>query len=78
MSNSLSVGLGELVISHDPEDVLVAYGLGSCVGIGMYNPFTRTGGLLHAVLPEMFNSDKDSATKFVNTGIPVLFDKMKM
>jgi chemotaxis protein CheD len=78
MSNSLSVGLGELVISHDPEDVLVAYGLGSCVGIGMYNPHTHTGGLLHAVLPEKFNGDGDSATKFVNTGIPILFDKLKI
>lgn len=78
MANSLSVGLGELVVSHDPEDVLVAYGLGSCVGIGMYNPITRTGGLLHAVLPEMFNSNNDSATKFVNTGIPILFDKLNI
>lgn len=77
MSNSLSVGLGELVVSHDPEDVLVAYGLGSCVGIGMYNTLTHAGGLLHAVLPEMFNSNKDSATKFVNTGIPILYEKLK-
>ena len=59
MTNSLSVGLGELVISSDPEDVLVAYGLGSCVGIAMYNPVTKTGGLLHAVLPERFDSGND-------------------
>ncbi len=77
MANSLSVGLGELVISHDPEDVLVAYGLGSCVGIGMYNPVTKTGGLLHAVLPEKFDGGNDSPTKFVNTGIPILLDKIK-
>ena len=77
MTNSLSVGLGELVISHDPEDVLVAYGLGSCVGIAMYNPVTKTGGLLHAVLPERFDGGNDSPTKFVNTGIPVLLEKIK-
>lgn len=77
MTNSLSVGLGELVISHDPEDVLVAYGLGSCVGIGMYNPVTKTGGLLHAVLPEKFDGGNDSPTKFVNTGIPILLEKIK-
>ena len=77
MTNSLSVGLGELVISHDPEDVLVAYGLGSCVGIAMYNPVTKTGGLLHAVLPENFDNGNDSPTKFVNTGIPVLLEKIK-
>jgi chemotaxis protein CheD len=77
MTNSLSVGLGELVISRDPEDVLVAYGLGSCVGIAMYNPDTKTGGLLHAVLPERFDGANDSPTKFVNSGIPVLLEKIK-
>jgi chemotaxis protein CheD len=77
MTNILSVGLGELVISHDPEDILVAYGLGSCVGIAMYNPVTKTGGLLHAVLPEKFDNGNDSPTKFVNTGIPILLEKIQ-
>ncbi len=77
MSNTLSVGLGELVISRNPDDVLVAYGLGSCVGVGMYNPISKTGGLLHAVLPEQTNYKADSATKFVNTGIPILLEKIK-
>lgn len=77
MANTLSVGLGELVVSRNPDDVLVAYGLGSCVGIGMFNPATRTGGLLHAVLPEHLNGSGDSVTKFVNTGIPVLLEKVK-
>ena len=77
MANSLSVGLGELVISRDPDDVLVAYGLGSCVGVGMFNTVTRTGGLLHAVLPEQMNGNGDAATKFVNTGIPILLEKIK-
>lgn len=78
MTNSLSVGLGELVISQNPDDVLVAYGLGSCVGIGIFNPVTQTGGLLHAVLPERFNGNSDTATKFVNTGIPIMLEKMNL
>jgi len=76
MSNTLSVGLGELVISKDPDDILVAYGLGSCVGIGMICPKYKIGGLLHAVLPENTDGDKTS-TKFVDTGIPVMLEKMK-
>jgi len=76
MTNSLSVGLGELVISGDPEDVLVAYGLGSCVGVGMYSPSARVGGLLHAVLPENTDGDR-SSTKFVDTGIPVMLERMQ-
>ncbi len=76
MTNTLSVGLGELVISKNPEDILVAYGLGSCVGVGMICPTSKVGGLLHAVLPENTDGDKTS-TKFVDTGIPVMLEKMK-
>jgi chemotaxis protein CheD len=43
----------------------------------MFNPITKTGGLLHAVLPEQSISNSDSATKFVNTGIPILLEKIK-
>lgn len=76
MTNSLSVGLGELVISGNPDDVLVAYGLGSCVGVGMYCPKSKVGGLLHAVLPENTDGDRTS-TKFVDTGIPVMLERMQ-
>jgi chemotaxis protein CheD len=76
MTNTLSVGLGELVISSNPDDILVAYGLGSCVGIGMFSPKKGVAGLLHAVLPENTDTDKTS-TKFVDTGIPTMLDKMQ-
>lgn len=72
--NSISVGLGEIKFSNDPNDVLVAYGLGSCVGISFHDPKTRTTGLLHAVLPE--NNGKDPlSTKFVDSGIQALIDE---
>ena len=76
MANTLSVGLGELVISNNKEDIIVAYGLGSCVGIGMFSPSTGVGGLLHAVLPE--NNDHDAtSTKYVDTGIPIMLERMQ-
>jgi chemotaxis protein CheD len=76
MANTQSIGLGEMVISRDPQDVLVAYGLGSCVGIGMYDPQTRVAGMLHAVLPEHMNGNGHSPGKFVDTGIPALLEGM--
>ena len=48
MRDPISVGLGERVVSRDPQDILVAYGLGSCLGIGMIDPVARVCGLLHA------------------------------
>jgi chemotaxis protein CheD len=68
----ISLGLGERAISRNPDDILVAYGLGSCLGISMIDPVTRIAGLLHAVLPEALNglhpSDPGSY-KYVDSGI---------
>jgi chemotaxis protein CheD len=76
MLNILSVGLGELKISRDPNDILVAYGLGSCVGIGMYDPGLRLAGLLHALLPAHPNGDSSHSAKYVDTGIVALMVEM--
>ena len=73
MNNPISLGLGELTVSRNPEDILVAYGLGSCLGISMIDPVTRVAGLLHAVLPEstngMENTDPTTPGKYVDHGI---------
>ena len=76
MRNDISVGLGEIKISRDPNDVLVAFGLGSCVGIGMYDPITHIGGMLHAVLP-MANGKQDSLSKYADSGTLLLLDEMQ-
>jgi chemotaxis protein CheD len=76
MPNSQSIGLGEMVISRDPQDVLVAYGLGSCVGIGMYDPTARVAGMVHAVLPEHMSGNGHTPGKFVDTGVPALLEGM--
>lgn len=73
--NVRSVTIGEIVVSSDSEDALVAYGLGSCVAVCLYDPEARVGGMLHALLPTSPNgkSDKHPA-KFVDQGIPLLID----
>ena len=45
------VGLAELAVSNNPSAVLTTYSLGSCVGVAIYDPVARVGGLLHAMLP---------------------------
>jgi len=72
---SISVGLGELAISSDQSEVLVAYGLGSCVGVCMYDPDLHLAGLLHAVLPSGKNTEKRRA-KFVDSGINLLLERI--
>jgi len=54
----------------------VAYGLGSCVGIGMYDPTARVAGMVHAVLPEHMSGNGHTPGKFVDTGVPALLEGM--
>lgn len=70
-----SVGLGEIKISNGEADVLVAFGLGSCVGVGLYDPKIHLGGLLHAVLPQ-FRNNADIEAKYVDSGIKMLLSQM--
>jgi chemotaxis protein CheD len=72
MKDPISVGLGEQVISRDPDDILVAYGLGSCLGISMVDPTARVCGLLHAVLPRWTSGMEPmdpASSKYVDSGI---------
>jgi chemotaxis protein CheD len=72
----LVVGMGEMVTSVDPAATLVTYALGSCLGLALYDPVARVGGMLHAMLP---CSDVDPVrartqpTLFVDSGVPELF-----
>ncbi len=75
MRNDISVGLGEIKFSREPDDVLVAFGLGSCVGVGMYDPTLHIGGLLHAVLPVSNGSDPPTP-KYVDSGIELLIGQL--
>ena len=45
-----TVGVGDMKVSSDPGDTIVTFALGSCLGVTIYDPVTRVGGMLHAML----------------------------
>lgn len=63
-------------VSGSPGDVLYTYSLGSCIGVSIYDPVVKVGGLLHLMLPDS-NLDPAKARKnpymFADTGLPALF-----
>lgn len=70
------VGVADMKVSNNPEDVLVTYSLGSCIGLAVYDPVATVGGLLHYMLPESSldgNKAKKNPYMFGDTGIPTLF-----
>lgn len=70
------VGVGGLAVSNDQDLILTTYSLGSCLGVTIYDPITKVGGLLHAMLPDSsINPGKaaEQPAMFVDTGIGALF-----
>lgn len=79
MANSFqAVPISEMVTSADPDDVLVVYGLGSCVAVCLYDPVARVGGILHALLPGAGwrCNGRDKPGKFVDRGVPLLVEAL--
>jgi chemotaxis protein CheD len=74
--SEIIVGISDLKISNNIDDVLVTYALGSCVGITVYDPMVKVGGLLHFMLPESsldMRKAGENPAMFADTGIPLLF-----
>jgi chemotaxis protein CheD len=71
-----SVRMGEMVVSNDPNEELVALGLGSCIGLAIVDRTASVAGLAHIVLPES-NDGGDQVGKFADTAVPGLIAKMR-
>ena len=78
LRNAISVGMGELHVTREKNEVLSCVGLGSCIALCAYDPVSKIGGMVHMVLPNSRNGDaKYESPKYVNTGIPLLLQEMK-
>jgi chemotaxis protein CheD len=74
--SELIVGISDLKVSNNPGDILITYALGSCIGITVFDPKARVGGLLHFMLPDSTldsNKAKTTPAMFADTGITLLF-----
>lgn len=77
--NRLVVGMADCKVSGNAGEVLITYALGSCIGLALYDPLSRVGGLLHLMLPDS-GLDKARAAenpyRFADLGIPALLRKV--
>ncbi len=68
--------LSDYAVSGGPGEVLVAYGIGSCVVITFYDPHLRVGGLLHAALPLNNVGRGPRPAKYVDAGLEAMLNDM--
>ena len=74
--NEIRVGISDLNVAYSP-DKLVTVGLGSCVGIAIYDKAIGLGGLAHIMLPDSSQFNKvANEIKFADLAIPILVNDM--
>jgi chemotaxis protein CheD len=70
------VGVADMKVSNRPGETLVTYSLGSCIGVVIYDPVVKAGGILHYMLPDSSIDEQKAVAKpymFADSGIPRLF-----
>ena len=72
-ADRVRVGVADAAVG-DGTSVIVTSGLGSCVGIALYDG-NGVGGLLHAMLPEA-PPDVENPWKYVDSGVETLLEEM--
>lgn len=77
MREMIKVGMADLNICTSP-DALTTLGLGSCVGVAVYDPAKKIAGLAHVMLPDSTAIKNNmNKAKFADTGIEILIQKME-
>lgn len=71
------VGMADLNAVKNPG-ILTTLGLGSCVGIALYDPISKVAGLAHCMLPDSTQiQNNNSEAKFVDTATARLIIEMQ-
>jgi chemotaxis protein CheD len=71
-----TVRMGEIEVSSQPGEELVARGLGSCIGLALIDRHSGVAGMAHIVLPEAPSAGQPQVGKFADLAVPELIARM--
>jgi chemotaxis protein CheD len=66
------IGIGEYRVGSFP---MTTIGLGSCIGLTLYDPNLRLGAMVHIMLPES-GGRTDRPGKYADTAVPLLIKEL--
>jgi chemotaxis protein CheD len=66
------IGIGEYRVGSFP---MVTIGLGSCIGLTLYDPNLKLGAMVHIMLPES-GGRTDRPGKYADTAVPLLVKEL--
>lgn len=76
MDKIIKVGMADLNVAASPY-ILATLGLGSCIGVCLYDSSIKVAGMAHIMLPYCSANKIDlNPAKYADTGIALLLDNM--
>jgi len=69
----INVGIADMGVAASPNTLRTI--LGSCVGICLYDPKMKVGGLSHIMLPSS-KKPSNNLKKYADTAIPLMIEEM--
>ncbi|MCL2627808.1 MAG: chemotaxis protein CheD [Oscillospiraceae bacterium] len=72
---TIIVGMADLKVAKAP-DILTTLGLGSCVGITLYDRAKKIGGMAHCMLPTYKGFEGQNIAKFVDSAVIELINQL--
>ena len=76
MGDVIKVGMADLNIAKAPNS-LTTLGLGSCIGLTLYDPVAKIGGMVHYMLPDSTKlKNNEIIAKYGDTGIKELLRRV--
>ncbi|MGN0436354.1 MAG: chemotaxis protein CheD [Wujia sp.] len=77
MSETIRVGIADMNICKAP-DKITTIGLGSCIGVVLYDSKKKVAGLVHIMLPDSTKiKQNQNKLKFADSGIKMLIEELK-
>ena len=77
MSETIRVGIAEMNICKAP-DKITTIGLGSCIGVVLYDSGSKMAGLVHIMLPDSMKiKQNQNKLKFADSGIALLVEALE-
>jgi chemotaxis protein CheD len=74
-NNIIKVGMADYKVAEAPSK-LITLGLGSCIGITLYDKRKKVGGMAHIMLPKNNNPEKQSL-KFADTALELMLKDLE-
>ena len=73
------VDISDAKVSNNVNDELITYSLGSCIGVALYDPVVKAGGLLHFQLPNSktrSGTDTSRPLMYADSGMQFMLDRL--